>query len=281
MTTEALPVPKVTHHHRRHWFRGLRGLWFAETRRWFPVRSLALALLGVALVAGGWSLWQVDHKLSNAWFPFHTFWAVALTLTTVAATQALMAGEIDSGTAGWLVSKPIGRPAVVVGKFAGAVLPVAALVVAVPGIVAYQVFGRLADRGIDEFSAFAVTDLTQGDINRDTWTTLPSAGRYAGALVLLGLFVLFTVATMILLGIVVRSRAAVFLLGLAVAGGLFAAGNLAPDEIAQLTPGWGMESLYDAVRDRAAPVLGPAVVTTVWILGVLLAASWSFQRKEL
>ena len=44
-----------------------------------------------------------------------------LTLVVAAAAQGAVAGEVEDGTASWLIGMPIGRPAFIVAKVLGAV----------------------------------------------------------------------------------------------------------------------------------------------------------------
>jgi len=290
MTSEALHVdagqlrPKTGHSH----LRGLVGLTAAELRRWFPVRALALAVAGSGVVLGIYAVWasvpasQENPRLALLLYPLLAVWTGLLVLVMVAATQGATANEIEEGTASWVLAKPVARPAFVLSKFAAAVPGVLVGAVAIPGIVARLVLVRAENKGDTEFTAGHVFELTSGTKwDRDEFTTLPSLSRHLGTLLLISTILLLITAVMILLGTIVRSRAAIFLAGLAVPIGLLIYGILGQEQVIEVTPAWAFDSLLESIADNPAPVLAPTVVTAVWIVLLLGAATAWFSRREL
>jgi TM2 domain-containing membrane protein YozV len=89
------------------------------------------------------------------------------------------------------------------------------------------------------------------------------------------------VAVMILLGCVIRSRATIFLVGIAVPGLLLAFGLAGSENLVALTPAWAFDSLVATIGDNPAPLLGPLAVTMAWCVLILAVATWWFSRKEL
>ncbi len=267
--------------------RGLAGLTAAELRRWFPTRALVLAALGSAVPAVVFVIWSGGANAANPRLGVYVYsafgvWIVLLVLAMVATTQGAMADEIENGTASWVIAKPVGRPAFVLSKFVAAVPGVLLGAVVVPGIVLRMLIAEAERHGDTEFSAGDVYRILQPEGGgRGEFMALPPLERHLGALTLLSVLLLFIVAVMILLGCAVRSRAAVFLVGLAVPIGLLVFSILGPSEIVEITPAWAFDALLAMIRNDAAPVLAPAVLTGAWTAGIVAAATAWFARMEL
>lgn len=266
--------------------RGLVGLTAAELRRWFPARALALTALGSAAVGTVFTMWSGGANAANPRLGIYIylafgFWSALVLLAMVATTQGAMADEIDRGTAAWVIAKPVGRSAFVLAKFLAAVPGVLLGAIVVPGIVLRMLIVEAEGRGDTEFTPDEVFLLLQSEWEREAFMTLPPLERHLGVLALLGIVLLFIVAVMILLGCVVRSRAAVFLLGLAVPIGLLVYSIVGPAAIVELTPAWAFDSLLTLIRNDAAPVLAPSFVTGTWAVGVVAVAAARFSRMEL
>ena len=115
----------------------------------------------------------------------------------------------------------------------------------------------------------------------EEFTTLPGLGRYVGSLLLVFSILVFVVALMILAGTLVRSRAAIFLIGLAVPGSMVVYGLVGPEAIVRYLPARAFDSLIQSLADNPAPVLWPVVVTFLWSFALVGVAMWWFSRKEL
>ena len=176
MVTEAAPLQPITGS--GPW-RGLNGLTGAEARRWLPWRSLVLVGVGLVVLALTFIIWriagaetEVNLRLGSLMYPFFALWAIALTLATATAAQGAVAGEVDEGTAAWLMGMPIGRPAFVVSKVLGAVPGVLAAVFGA-GLVAYPVFGYASSIEIKNFSAQDIVTVASQPIGADGFAELP------------------------------------------------------------------------------------------------------------
>ena len=288
-TTDVAPTatPTLVHREGGGPVRGLAGLTAAEVRRWFPWRALALAATGVALAVTVYAIWSgsagaEDPRLGTYLFPLFALWIVVLVLVMVATAQGAMANEVEDGTAAWVVAKPVGRPAFVLSKFLAAVPGVIVGAIVAPSIVVRELMYRAEAKGDTSFTAEEVLALLDPSSSAlDEFTTVPPLGRYLGTLTLVTAVLLLIVAVMILLGCVVRSRAVLFLIGLALPIGLLVLSTVGPAEIVELTPAWAFASLLDTILDDPAPVLAPTVITAAWTAGVMLLAVTWFSRKEL
>lgn len=266
---------------------GLGGLTTAELRRWFPARALVLAVLGSASAAAVFVIWSSGASAANPrlgsyiYFAFG-LWTVLVVLAMVATTQGAMADEIENGTAEWVIAKPVGRPAFVLSKFLAAIPGVLLGAVAVPAVVLRILIVAAEGKGDTDFTAGEVFALFETEWDgRSTFMSLPPLERHVGAVVLLSVVLLFIVAVMILVGCAVRSRTAVFLIGLAVPIGLLVYSIADPSGMVELTPAWAFDALLTTIRNDSAPILAPTLVTGAWTAGTLALATAWFSRMEL
>ena len=275
------PMPRIQSYGQ---FSGLRGLTAAEAARWLPWRALTFMLLGLALLAAMYANWlaQSAKVMGELIFPFFVLWTLILILTTVAATQGMVATEIARGTAAWVVSKPVGKPAFVISKFIALVPVVVVAMVGIPGLAARFVFDSAEGIGRTEFNGTDVLRLVNEPEARDIYTTVPDVGDYLGTLGLLATLLLVVAAVMVLLGCVLHHPTAILAIGLLVPiAMLILAQSNVDHQIVSLTPAWLMESFVDSAGNDPAPLMAPILVGVLWIVGMLGVASWWFGRREL
>lgn len=291
MTVDTVPRPSdgLTRTTGHGPLRGLGGVTAAELRRWFPWRALAFTVVSVGWVVGFFLVWlgpisyvSGGPRLLLLVGNLFAVWSLLLLLMMVATAQGAMANEIDDGTAAWAVAKPIGRPAFVLAKFLAAIPGILIGAIVVPGVVARFVLVEAESRGDTEFTAGEVLRIIRESFRREEeFTTLPGLGRYVGSLLMIFSILVFAVALLILAGTLVRSRAAIFLIGVAVPGSMLVYGLVGPETIVRCLPARAFDSLIQSLADNPAPVLWPVVVTFVWSLALVGVAMWWFSRKEL
>jgi len=282
MVTEALPLQPITGS--GPW-RGLTGLTGAEVRRWLPWRSLVMVVVGIGVLVLFFAIWRIagaeaEGRLGVLMIPFFSLWAIALTLVTATAAQGAVAGEVDEGTAAWLMGMPIGRPAFIVSKVLGAVPGVLAAVFGA-GLIAYPVFSYASSVEIRAFSARDILDTARMPIGSDGFMELPATSEYLGLLVRMSLFLLVLVALMVLLGAIFRSAGMVLGLGVVLAVGLFVVGVMDIAGVVDATPAGLISGLLDAVQAESAPLVGPVLVSLLWTFGLTGLAAVRFQRRDL
>jgi ABC-type transport system involved in multi-copper enzyme maturation permease subunit len=278
MTSEAAALQ---HTESTHPWRGLGGMLGAELRTWYPWRVLFLTIAGFGVFALVYVPWRAGevNQFGSLFYFYLVLWIATLMLSVVSLTEGSMLGEIERGTASWLVGMPIGRPAVVLAKFFA---PAAALAttVFVTGLGVYPLLTDASRAGITDFHISELTEVTGAPIGMwGRFTTLPGIGTYLGMLASLTMLLLFVVAVMLLLGSTIRSRTAVFALGLAVIG-VFGAAAMA-GSLAEATPGGLIAAIADAAQGKEASFAIPLAATAMSIGVVLLLAVWAFDRKEL
>lgn len=271
-------------------FRGLGGLTLAEIRRWVPARSLGLTVAGVAVMAAVYGLYRLltaasgESGLGAFVYLFMAFWAIVLTLTVAAGAQGAVAGEIDDGTAAWLIGMPVSRSAFVPSKVLGAV-PGLILAVGLPGLVGYALIRHVASIETTAFSLDQLLEAADSIVGESIYLPPPGFGEYAGLLVRMIWFELFLVALLALIGTFFRSRSAVLGLGLVVAIAMLLLGLLRAQDVLGVNldyvPAGLLSGSLEVLTDEGATLLVPLITTTVWI-GLLTALGTArFARKEL
>ena len=123
---------------------------------------------------------------------FLTFSAFALPVVAIIAGQEAIIGERQSGTAAWILSKPVSRPAFILSKLAAASLGILVTGVLIQGLVAYiQISLRLG-------------------------SPLPTVG-FSGAMAMLFLNCMFYLTLTYMLGSIFNNRGSVLGISLTVA----------------------------------------------------------------
>ena len=267
---------------RRGPLRGFGGLLGVELRVWFPWRLLFLIAAGLGVFALIYLPWRglEVNQLGPLMIWFLAFWITILLVSTVALTEGAVLGEIERGTASWLVAMPIARPAVVLAKFTAVAVGLAVTVFAT-GAVVYPVLAEAAKRGITDFTPDEVFATAASPIGQwGAYTRLPSWEIYVGMLLSLWALLVFFGALMMFFGSALRSRTAVFGLGLGAAG-IILGSALVTGSAAAATPAGIARATIDIAQGKDAALMTPVVGTLVATGVALILAVWSFNRREL
>lgn len=279
MMTEVAALDRIE---RRGPLRGFGGLLGVELRVWFPGRVLFLIAAGLGVFALIYLPWRglEVNQLGPLMIWFLAFWIAILLVSTVALTEGAVLGEIERGTASWLVAMPIARPAVVLAKFTAVAVGLAVNVFAT-GAAVYPVLADAAKRGITDFTPGEVFETAANPIGQwGAYTRLPSWEIYVGMLLSLWALLVFFGALMMFFGAALRSRTAVFGLGLGAAGFILGSA-LVTGSAAAATPAGIARAVIDIAQGKEAALLTPVVGTLVATGVALILAVWSFNRREL
>lgn len=279
MSTETLSPGRV---HKSSPLRGLGGLIGVELRVWIPWRVLWLVGAGLGAFAVVYLPWRANstNQLGVLMYFFLGLWMALLLISTVSMSEGSVLGEIQRGTAAWLAALPITRPSIILSKFVGSMVGLAA-VVGITGLAVYPVLADAEGRKIVDFSAFDVVETAEAPIGHwGAYADLPTLSTYVAMLFGLWLLLGFLVATMMFLGSFLRSRTATFGLGLLVAGVIIGLGILGSTAVAA-SPAGMAGAILDIVLGNQTDLLAPAVGTTVLTIVVLALAVLSFGRREL
>lgn len=259
--------------HSNHTLLGFRPLFAKENRKWWGTSRwwiqaiLWLALLNGVLAATLFILPGITTPEGEAVMPgtpvdegvqlFFGLSAMALAIGVAILTQDEIIGEKESGTAAWVLSKPVSRRAFVLAKVAAHAIGTTILMIVLPAMGAYVLF-LLAETG-----------------------TVPVANFWVAAVVIL-LHTLFYLMLTLMMGVLVTSRGIV----LGASLGFFLVGQLVAGLIPTLdraTP-WLLPNIAVAIAlDGSAPGWAylPVLASLVWIMAFLLIALRQFERAEL
>lgn len=193
------------------------------------------------------------EPLVNGLQAFFQVGGMALSIGVIILAQDEIIGEKQSGTAEWLLSKPVARPAFLLSKVAAHGIAILFIMLGLQGVVAYAQLSAVGQVGVPRFLA---------------------------ALGVLGLHLLFYLTLALLVGVVAKSRGPV----LAVTFGSLLGGQILAvlEPLVLFTP-WKLLDVGAAVA-VGAPLLpeliGPIVATAIWCLLFVAIMLWQFERLE-
>ncbi len=249
------------------------GEWFG-TRRWLSQIILWAIILGgniaavlflipllessnPALKGMSESIFSGLPTVQGAVYLFYGMVMLIGGIGAIILVQDEVIQEKQSGTAAWILSKPVARPAFILTKLLSNIVSLLVFVVGVPGLIVV------------------------GEIYLKTNQLVPLAPFLGGlAVVLLGL--VFYTSLVIMLGVVCESRSKV----LGIAFGIFFAGTILKSFIPQVAyvlpvamEGIGLSILLRAPLPAmlVSELISVAVLTPVFIV----VALWRFQRIEM
>jgi len=265
---------------------GIGGLLGVEFRIWFPLRAAFLVVAGLIVFGVMYAPWSaapnpsVDPGFGFLFFGFLTTWSAILLISAASLSEGAVLGEINRGTAGWLVAMPIRRASVIVAKFVAAAAAYAVIIVAA-GVLPYPILAGAVNRGGTGFRAGDVVEVTQSPIGMwGRFADLPDLGRYLGMLAAIWATVVFVIAVMMLLGTVLRSRTAVFGLGMVLVGAIVVSAIVGGTSVSA-TPAGAVRAVLQIAWGNDVALLMPILSSLLLSIVVLGAAVWFFDRREL
>lgn len=247
------------------WFVGFGNMVYKEWGSWWRTRrSLTHLILWLFVINGLMFLVGVDERGSNPPIEvleelievFIRAGGLFATIGVVVATQSAVFGEKQLGTAEWVLSKPVSRPAFLLSKFLVNGFSFVFLAVVVPTVVFYlQVIHHALMQ--PEFVSFTLGLLLHIE------------------------HLLFYLALTLMAGTFFKGRGAVS--GAAI--GFLFAGLILPGALPSLTPllPWVLHPLASTValqQDLPDQVWLSVLMTLGWTLLCLLVALWKFEREE-
>ena len=128
------------------WQAGLKNLLRAEFRRWWKTRTWwiqSLVWIGIVdlilvmVISASKATDELALPASELIMLYGVFGGMFASVGVVILMQGAIVGEKNSGTAAWVLSKPISRAAFVLSKLVGNAINVAISAVLIPGIAAY------------------------------------------------------------------------------------------------------------------------------------------------
>ena len=283
MVTESSVLTPIE---RIHTLQGIGGLLGVECRIWFPLRAAILIVAGLIVFGVMYAPWSaasspsVDPGFGFLFFGFLGAWSAILLISAVSLSEGAVLGEINRGTAGWLAAMPIRRASMIMAKFVAAAAAYAVVIV-VTGTLLYPILASAVNRGGTGFRAGDVVEVTQSPIGMwGRFADLPDLGRYIGMLAAIWATVVFVTAVMMLLGTVLRSRTAVFGLGMVIVGAIVGSAIFGGTSVSA-TPAGAVRAVLQIAWGNDVALLVPIAASLLLSIMLLGAAVWFFDRREL
>jgi ABC-2 type transport system permease protein len=239
------------------WWR-TRG-WLIQTIIWVAILNGILAILLFATPESEAGASGFDRRAEGA-IVFLTMGLISLAIGATIIGQEAVIDEKRSGTAAWVLSKPVSRAAFILAKLIAHGLGLLVTGVIIPGVIA---FGMITAAG--------------GSI---------AIGDFAVAQGIVLLNTLFYLTLTLMLGTLSEGRGAVIAIPIAIAFGYQIFLGLAP-WLADVTP-WGfLQGAGSPIPPVARVALGqatlpmmPIIATVVWCVLFTIVALWRFAREE-
>jgi ABC-2 type transport system permease protein len=259
----------------RGWQRGLDNFLRAELTAWFGTRTwLTHLLIWVGMIDGilAVTLYSMQRAgdagtpmelASTGVMIYCIFTGMFAGIGVVIIMQDAIVGERQTGTAAWVLSKPVSRAAFVLTKLFGNMAGILVMMVLIPGLIAYVLISQLA---LGEWLPFL---------------------NFLAAMVCLAVALIFYQTFVLMLGTLFTGRGAVIGLGLAFLFGQQFLAQTVPALFNVLPVGIFLNQSDVALSLTGALILGQPVPTfspVLWsaalsILFVVISL-WRFERVE-
>ncbi len=127
------------------WRRGINNLLNSEFSGWWKTNLWWIQILIWGGITGfflgvAWFSSPTDFTLETGVMLYCIFAGLFPAVAVIIIMQDAVVGEKQSGTAAWVLSKPVSRPAFILSKLIANSLGVLICIVIVPGILAYIIF---------------------------------------------------------------------------------------------------------------------------------------------
>ena len=247
------------------WRRGFANLLRKENGAWWRTRGwLIQTIIWVAILDGILAIvlfveGRADPRSGGVGvFTFMSLMALAIGVIIIA--QEAIIDEKRSGTAAWVLSKPVSRVAFILSKLIAHGLGLLVTGVVIPSTI-----------------AFILLSAAGGSI---------PIGSFVAALSMVFLNVLFYLTLTLVLGTLFDCRGPVIAIPTAFALGYQLFIGLAP-WLADITP-WGflgraagsVPTIAQVALGQAALPLAPILATALWCVLFMVVALWRFNREE-
>ncbi len=215
---------------------------------------LALTQLG----AGAGEV-EVDTSPESPVMLFSVFLGIWPVFSIITMIQGILVEEKHSGTAAWILSKPVSRKAFIVAKFATNAISTTISMILIPAVVG---FFQL------KYAYRVVID----------------TGGFVTAIFVIWLFLMFWLTLVLMLGAFFKTRKQVIGISLIVLVLLSMFSGMIPQEfnIAFFQPDSSGASLFtELVNGNGLLSPFPIIILTVFVISFLIMAIWRFQREDL
>jgi len=245
-------------------FHGIAPIFSAEVKRWWGTKRWILqgllwigilnGILGmlalVSKVTGGFDLGEADVRQVFGML------AVLSTVGVVITMQNVLVNERENGIAAWILSKPVSRPAYLLGKAAGHAVGIFPLLWLIPGLGIYWQLSR---------------------VFLGVWL---GPGSFLVAWLIVGLEITFYLSLTLFMGTLSSNRGAVLAVPLALLFGQQLIIGLIPGLVHVMPYSLSAANAGAAALGESLPIPAAVPAVLLWV-GVFLGLSiWRIQREE-
>ncbi len=269
------------------WLGGFGTLWGKENRRWWGTRFWLIQLIIWVLIVNGitFAVYQLpveemygsesaetseteqaeielmsQHPELIGLIPFMRLAGMGMVIGVLVIAQGAIIGEKQSGTAAWVLSKPVSRSGFILSKLAGFGLGILGVMCVLEGaILCVQIW------------------LTTGVL-------IPPL-NYLAMIGLVFLDLMFYLTLSIMLGTVFNSRGALIGIPLILIFAYLIIPNI-PAWLIAVMPWNLLDNLTQpalaltVVQGQSLPTVTPIITTAAWCLLFSIIAIWRFNREE-
>ena len=245
------------------WRTGLSNLLSAEfgrwgTKDWYVTMAIWVGIINVSLLG----VLSGMEDVTVALMLLGLLAGIFPVINVVIVLQDVIIGEKETGTAAWILSKPVSRPAYILSKLIGNVVGIVVSLAIVPGIVAYATFYLVGG-------------------------VLLPIGSFILAIALLALSLIFFLTMTLMLGTLFDNRGGVIGIPMLLGPGYTLFYSLpilsAIHPLAMFFPSGNADITFFGAVALGNPVgsLLPLFTTILGIVVFTIVALWRFNREEL
>jgi ABC-2 type transport system permease protein len=240
------------------WFKSSR--WWKHLILWFSIVNLMMIIMIIATFKAA----EDGNEGPPLLFMYGIFGGMFVALGVMVIMQQVLVGEKRSGTAAWVLSKPVTRTAFVVSRLVVNSIAILLTAVIVPGVLFYITLGLFSDVG---------------------W--LPPLG-FTAALLMVALHTFYWIALVLMMGTLFESSAAVIAVPMALFFIFWMGPDLVPalNYISPLLLTFSPDPVHlnslSISFMTGAPVFSwlPLFSTVVACVIFITVAIWRFNRQE-
>lgn len=237
------------------WFKSSR--WWKHLILWFSIINLMMVIMIIASAKEG-------EGGPPVLFMYGIFGGMFVAIGVMIIMQRVLVGEKNSGTAAWVLSKPVTRTAFVVSRLVANSVAILLTSVIVPGVILYITLGLFSDIG---------------------WL---SPVGFAAALLMVSLHTFYWIALVLMLGTLVESMSVVIAVPMALFFLFWMGTGLIPGLIylspllLTFSPDGDQMSALSVSFMTGQPVFSwlPLISTIVFCVIFITVAIWRFNRQE-
>ncbi|KAA3645789.1 MAG: hypothetical protein DWQ07_11345 [Chloroflexi bacterium] len=238
---------------------GFGNIFRSESRKWLGTRRWLIQSLiwlfmvnSLVMVADFWSA-ESREAIVNRGMEF--FFLIILILPILGLSimmQGIIVAEKQSGTAAWVLSKPVSRKAFILAKFFGNLIPALLIMIVLQSGVAYFQIATAAGGMFPAIQFFGKTGVAM-------------------------LHLLFYHALILMLGTLFQVRGPVAGIPIVLLLGLLISDEILPSALIDISPA-GLFTITSGSLASINPVT--LVVVPSWIIVFVLVSLWRFEKEE-